>query len=70
MTARLLHLHSSFNLGGKEARCVQLINAFGAAASHTIVSAMKGAISPRCKGGPRPRDCCGWRERCGGTIWC
>ena len=44
MTARLLHLHSSFNLGGKEARCVQLINAFGAAASHTIVSAMKGAL--------------------------
>ena len=44
MTARLLHLHSSFNLGGKEARCVQLINAFGAAASHTIVSAMSGAL--------------------------
>ncbi len=46
---RLLHLHSSFNLGGKEARCVQLINAFGPGAfggqaSHTIVSAMAGAL--------------------------
>ena len=44
LPARLLHLHSSFNLGGKEARCVQLINAFGAEASHTIVSAMQGAL--------------------------
>ena len=44
MTARLLHLHSSFNLGGKEARCVQLINAFGAEALHSIVSAMHGAL--------------------------
>ena len=42
--ARILHLHSSFNLGGKEARCVQLINAFGPAAAHTIVSAMVGAM--------------------------
>ena len=42
--ARLLHLHSSFNLGGKEARCVQLINAFGGEASHAIVSAMRGAV--------------------------
>ncbi len=43
-SARYLHLHSSFNLGGKEARCVQLINAFGPEASHTIVSAMRGAL--------------------------
>lgn len=35
---RLLHLHSTFNLGGKEARCVQLINAFGDAYDHDIVS--------------------------------
>ena len=40
---RVLHLHSSFNPGGKEVRCVQLINAFGAAHSHTIVSAIPGA---------------------------
>jgi glycosyltransferase involved in cell wall biosynthesis len=37
---RLLHLHSTFNLGGKEARCVQLINAFGECWEHEIVSGM------------------------------
>ncbi len=42
--ARILHLHSSFNLGGKEARAVQLMNAFGAAASHTVLSAMPEAM--------------------------
>ena len=26
---RILHLHSSFDAGGKELRCVRLINAFG-----------------------------------------
>ena len=41
---RLLHLHSSFNPGGKELRCVQLINAFGSGVSHTIVTAMAGAM--------------------------
>ncbi|HYD24459.1 MAG TPA: glycosyltransferase family 4 protein [Croceibacterium sp.] len=35
---RILHLHSSFDAGGKELRCVRLINAFGAAAEHAIVS--------------------------------
>ncbi|WP_324827999.1 glycosyltransferase [Qipengyuania zhejiangensis] len=35
----ILHLHSTFAAGGKEVRCVQLINAFGANARHTIVSA-------------------------------
>ena len=40
---RLLHLHSSFDPGGKELRAVRLINAFGAAAGHTIVSAQPGA---------------------------
>lgn len=35
----ILHLHSTFAAGGKEIRCVQLINAFGAKAQHTIVSA-------------------------------
>jgi glycosyltransferase involved in cell wall biosynthesis len=40
MTAapRILHLHSSFDAGGKELRCVRLINAFGRAAEHAIVS--------------------------------
>jgi glycosyltransferase involved in cell wall biosynthesis len=36
----ILHLHSTFALGGKEARAVRLMNAFGDAARHTIVSAM------------------------------
>jgi glycosyltransferase involved in cell wall biosynthesis len=40
---RVLHLHSSFNAGGKELRCAQLINAFGPAVSHSIVSAEPGA---------------------------
>ena len=35
---RILHLHSSFDAGGKEVRCVRLINAFGAAAEHAVVS--------------------------------
>ena len=35
----ILHVHSTFSPGGKELRCVQLINAFGAKARHTIVSA-------------------------------
>lgn len=39
----ILHLHSSFNLGGKEARSVRLMNAFGDAARHTIVSGVPRA---------------------------
>ncbi|MXP13739.1 glycosyltransferase [Altererythrobacter confluentis] len=35
----ILHLHSTFAAGGKELRCVRLINAFGAGVRHTIVSA-------------------------------
>lgn len=42
MAVRILHLHSTFAPGGKEARAVRLMNAFGKAASHTIVSAMPG----------------------------
>lgn len=41
---RILHLHSSFDPGGKEVRCVQLINAFGPGVEHSIVSAMVGAM--------------------------
>lgn len=44
MTARLLHLHSTFSAGGKELRCVQLINAFGPGFEHTIVSGVPGAM--------------------------
>lgn len=40
---RILHLHSSFSAGGKELRCARLINAFGPAAAHSIVSAEPNA---------------------------
>ncbi|HEY0044427.1 MAG TPA: glycosyltransferase [Allosphingosinicella sp.] len=39
---RILHVHSTFNLGGKEARAVRLMNAFGDSAEHTILSASPG----------------------------
>lgn len=42
-TPRVLHCHSSFNPGGKELRCVQLINAFGRGLRHSIVSGMANA---------------------------
>ena len=44
---RILHLHSSFALGGKEARAVRLMNAFGDAARHVIVSAVPGDTAAR-----------------------
>ena len=34
MAVRILHCHSTFSLGGKEARAVRLMNAFGDAAEH------------------------------------
>ncbi len=36
---RILHAHSTFALGGKEARAVRLMNAFGEAAEHVILNA-------------------------------
>ena len=42
--ARILHLHSSFDLGGKERRAVDLMNGFGAAARHVVLSAVPGAL--------------------------
>ncbi|KKC25318.1 glycosyltransferase [Sphingomonas sp. SRS2] len=45
--ARILHCHSTFMLGGKEARAVRLMNAFGAEAEHVVLSAMPGAFSAR-----------------------
>lgn len=44
---RILHLHSSFSLGGKEARAVRLMNHFGNAAEHVILSADPAAMSAR-----------------------
>jgi glycosyltransferase involved in cell wall biosynthesis len=43
----ILHLHSSFSLGGKEARAVRLMNAFGDRARHTIVSGVPDALGAR-----------------------
>ena len=42
--ARVLHLHSSFDPGGKEMRAVQLMNAFGPEVAHSIVSAVPHAL--------------------------
>lgn len=44
---RLLHLHSSFNLGGKEARAVRLMNLWGPRARHSVVSGVPGAMGAR-----------------------
>src|SRR3546814_12435610 len=44
---RILHLHSSFSLGGKEARAVRLINMMAARAHPTILSAMHVALAAR-----------------------
>jgi glycosyltransferase involved in cell wall biosynthesis len=40
----ILHVHSSFDPGGKEMRCVALISAFGNRARHSIVSAIPEAM--------------------------
>ncbi|MEO0031924.1 MAG: hypothetical protein RIS94_1682 [Pseudomonadota bacterium] len=44
---RLLHLHSTFNAGGKERRCVALMNAFGPTVHHTVVSAEPQSLGAR-----------------------
>ncbi|HEU0045766.1 glycosyltransferase family 4 protein [Sphingomonas sp.] len=44
---RILHLHSSFDLGGKEARAVRLMTAWGDRARHTIVSGVPDALGAR-----------------------
>lgn len=47
LPVHILHLHSTFDLGGKEARAVRLMNAFGDRARHTIVSGMPDNLSAR-----------------------
>ena len=47
MPVRILHCHSTFSLGGKEARTVRLMNAFGDAAQHCILSSMPDQLSAR-----------------------
>jgi L-malate glycosyltransferase len=41
---RILHLHSSFNLGGQESRTVRLMNHFGDQAEHVVLSAVPDAF--------------------------
>jgi glycosyltransferase involved in cell wall biosynthesis len=44
---KILHCHSTFALGGKEARAARLMNAFGGRADHVILSAVPDALSAR-----------------------
>jgi L-malate glycosyltransferase len=44
---RILHCHSTFSLGGKEARAVRLMNAFGDAAEHAILTSMPDQLGAR-----------------------
>jgi L-malate glycosyltransferase len=44
---RILHLHSSFDLGGKEARAARLMNHFGDQAEHVVLTAVPGAYGAR-----------------------
>lgn len=48
----LLHLHSTFDSGGKERRSTSLINRFGKAVDHSIVSAQPGALGARAQINP------------------
>lgn len=45
----LLHLHSTFDAGGKERRSTSLINRFGKGVEHSIVSAQPGAMAARAQ---------------------
>src|ERR1051325_9547809 len=47
MAVRILHCHSTFSLGGKEARSVRLMNAFGDSAEHVILGAMPDRMAAR-----------------------
>jgi L-malate glycosyltransferase len=47
MAIRILHCHSTFSLGGKEARAVRLMNAFGDAAEHIVLSGMPDRLGAR-----------------------
>src|SRR5688500_17662463 len=49
---RILHCHSTFALGGKEMRAVRLMNAFGDAAEHAVLSATPGQYGARAAFAP------------------
>ena len=44
---KILHCHSTFSLGGKEARAARLMNVFGDAVEHVILSAVPDALGAR-----------------------
>jgi len=44
---KVLHLHSTFAAGGKELRAVRLMNAFGQALEHTVVSGQPDQLAAR-----------------------
>ena len=44
---RILHCHSTFSLGGKEARAVRLMNAFGNSAEHVVLSGTPDRLGAR-----------------------
>ncbi len=46
-TPHILHLHSAFNLGGKEARAIRLMNIWGDRARHSVVSGDPDAMGAR-----------------------
>lgn len=54
---RILHAHPSFDCGGKEARTVRLMNGFGAAAEHVILSARRERTAARIWIEPQTRHC-------------
>jgi L-malate glycosyltransferase len=45
--ARILHLHSVFDLGGQQSRTVKLMNHFGDMAEHVILSSVPDALGAR-----------------------
>jgi L-malate glycosyltransferase len=47
MALRILHCHSTFSFGGKEARSVRLMNAFRDRAEHVVLSAMPDRLAAR-----------------------
>ncbi|MCI4588910.1 glycosyltransferase family 4 protein [Sphingobium sp. BYY-5] len=51
----ILHIHGSFDLGGKEARAVRLMNIWGDRARHSIVSAAPDALGARAAIEPHVR---------------
>jgi L-malate glycosyltransferase len=52
---KILHFHSTFDLGGKEARAVRLMNALGDQATHTIISAVPTGYGARAAVNPAIR---------------